>query len=67
MGRYETWKKRCDNATPYANEAVCQLCRHSEWVRTCAFCTGRGRPRKLTQKEWDDTHPCFCPEFEPKA
>ena len=66
MGRYEAWLKRKENATSYANEAVCQRCRYGEWVRTRAFCHGRERVRVLTAKEWDDTKPGFCPEYKPK-
>ena len=66
MGRYEAWLKRKANATPYANEAVCKKCKYAEYVRTKAFCSGRGTARTLSEKEWQNTNPCFCPEYEPK-
>lgn len=66
MGRYEAWLKRKGNATLYANEAVCKKCRYGEWIRTRAFCSGRGKVRALTQKEWEDTRANFCPEYIPK-
>lgn len=67
MSRQDTWRKRIENATQYANEAVCQKCKYAEWIRTAAFCSGRGRPRKLTQKAWESNVPGFCPEYAPKC
>lgn len=66
MGRYEAWLKRKSNATPYANEAVCKKCKHAEYVKTKAFCFGRGTARALSEKEWENTNPCFCPEYKPR-
>ena len=67
MGRYEAWLKRKANATPYANEAVCKKCKHAKWGKTKAFCSGRGKVRTLTLKEWENTKASFCPEYEPKV
>ena len=66
MSRYTQWLKRKENASPYANEAICCRCKHCSWVRFQAFCSGRGRIRRLTEKEMSNTKPCFCPEYEPK-
>lgn len=60
------WLKRKGNATAHAQEAVCRKCKHGEWVRTKAFCRGRGKIRMLTEKEWNSTMPSFCPEYTPK-
>lgn len=67
MSRYQTWLKRKENATSYANEAVCKKCKHAEWVKTKAFCSGKGKVRTLTLKEWENTKASFCPEYEPKV
>lgn len=66
MSRYKTWLKRKENATSYANEAVCKKCKHGEYVRTKAFCSGRGTAKALSEKEWQNTKPCFCPEYKPR-
>ena len=66
MSRYTAWIKRKENATPYANTAVCKKCKYGKWIRTSAFCSGRERIRKLTSKEWEDENPGFCPEFIPR-
>lgn len=66
MGRYETWLKRKANATPYANEAVCKKCRYAEYVKTKAFCSGRGKARTLSEKEWQYITSHFCPEYMPR-
>ena len=66
MSRYSSWLKRKENATPYANEAVCKKCKYGEWVRTSAFCTGRGRSKKIPDKVWFNTNASYCPEFVPK-
>ena len=66
MGRYEAWLKRKADATPYANEAVCRSCKYGKWVRTKAFCSGRGRTRSLKQSEWDNLRPGYCPEYIPR-
>ena len=44
---YRTWLKRKENETPYANKANCRKCRHGKWVKTSAFCTGQGKPKKI--------------------
>lgn len=66
MGRYEAWLERKSNATPYANEAVCKKCKYGKYVRTKAFCLGRGTTRALSEKEWQSTIPSFCPEYKPR-
>ena len=64
---YKTWLKRKENETPYANQANCSRCRYGEWVRTSAFCTGQGRPKKISYKSWDTDKTGYCPEFLPKS
>lgn len=66
MGRYESWLKRKANTTSCANEAVCKKCKYGEYVRTKAFCSGRGAVRALSEKEWQNTKPQFCPEYKPR-
>lgn len=63
---YKTWMKRKENATPYANEANCRRCKYGEWVRTSAFCVGRGYARKIPYGAWDTNKVSYCPEYEPK-
>lgn len=64
---YKSWLKRKENATPYANEANCRRCRYGEWVRTSAFCTGHGKPKKIPYKLWDTDKTGYCTEFMPKS
>lgn len=63
---YKTWLARKEHATPFANQAVCRKCKYCSNVRSAWFCSGRGRYRKLTQKEINSSSPCFCPEYIPK-
>lgn len=64
--RYKAWLKRKENATQYANKANCRKCRHGEWVKTSAFCTGQGRAKKIPYKSWDTDKIGYCPEFMPR-
>ncbi len=63
---YKSWLKRKENATPYANEANCRRCIHCEWVRTSAFCSGDGKPKKIPYKQWDTCKTSYCPEYIPR-
>ena len=47
MSRYTAWKKRQEHASPYANEANCRRCKHSERVSIHAYCNGFGKPKKI--------------------
>lgn len=67
MASYKAWLKRKANATPYANEANCRKCKHGEWVRTSAFCSGRGRSVKIPHKTWEYDKTFYCPEFYPEG
>lgn len=63
---YKSWLKRKENETPYAYEANCRRCIHSEWVRTSAFCNGNGKPKKIPYKQWDTDKISYCPEYIPR-
>lgn len=66
MSRYTEWQKRCQNATPYANEAVCPRCINYSQVRGVGFCRRSGQWVKLPAKAVYDSKPGFCPEYLPK-
>lgn len=66
MSRYTEWQKRCQNATPYAHEAVCTRCINDSQVKATGFCCRTGRWTKLPAKEVYESKPGFCPEYIPK-
>ena len=66
MASYKAYQKRKENASPYANQANCRKCKYCEWVRTNAFCSGFGRPRKIKYAEWDTDKVGYCTQFIPK-
>ena len=66
MSRYTAWQKRCQNATPYAHEAVCTRCINYSQVRATGFCCRTGRWTKLPEKAVYDSKPGFCPGYIPK-
>ena len=66
MASYKAFKKRQENASPYANNANCRKCKHGDWVRTSAFCSGFGKAKKIRYDEWDTEKTGYCTQFMPR-
>lgn len=66
MASYKAFKKRQENASPYANSANCRKCKYGEYVRTSAFCSGFGTPQKIRYSDWDTEKVGYCTRFLPK-
>lgn len=65
MSRYTAWKKRQEHASPYANEANCRRCKHSERVSIHAYCNGFGKPKKIPWKYYDTDKIGYCTAYYP--
>ena len=65
MSRYTAWKKRQEHASPYANEANCRRCKHSERISIHAYCNGYGKPKKIPWKYYDTDKIGYCTEYYP--
>lgn len=65
MAGYKAFKKRQENASPYANNANCRKCKYGEWVRTSAFCSGFGKVTKIRYNDWDTEKTGYCTQFMP--
>ena len=66
MSRYTEWKKRKENASPYANEANCRRCKYSELIYGRAWCNGFSKARRIPQKAYWDTTDGYCTAYFPK-
>ena len=66
MTSYKAYQKRKENASPYANQANCSKCKYGDWVRTNAFCSGFGSPRKIRYADWDTEKTGYCTQFMPR-
>ena len=66
MSRYTEWKKRQENASPYANEANCRKCKYAELIYGRAWCNGFSKARRIPQKTYWDTMDGYCTAYFPK-
>ena len=66
MSRYTEWKKRQENASPYANEANCRRCKYAELIYGRAWCNGFSKARRIPQKTYWSTTDGQCTAYFPK-
>ena len=66
MSSYKAFKKRQENASPYAYNANCRKCKYGSWIRTSAFCSGFGKAKKIRYDDWDTEKNGYCTQFMPK-
>lgn len=66
MANYKAFKKRQENASPFASNANCRKCEYGNWIRTSAFCSGFGKARKIRYADWDTEKNGYCTQFKPR-
>ena len=66
MASYKAFKKRQENASPYACNANCRRCKYGEWVVTTAFCSGFGKVNRIRYADWDTEKIGYCTQFMPR-
>jgi hypothetical protein len=63
MSSYKAYLKRKENASPYADKAVCMLCKHCETVRLNRYCHGFYGTKKIPSKRHWDIKPSYCTQY----
>ena len=66
MSRYSAYKKRKENASPYAAHAVCRKCVHCTNVRAALFCYGFDKIKKIPASANPDKEG-YCTQYYPKG
>lgn len=60
------WKKRKENASPFAHEANCRRCKYSELIYGMAWCNGFSKAERIPQSVYWKSSEGYCTAFYPK-
>lgn len=66
MASYKAFKKRQENASPFASNANCRKCKYGNWIRSSAFCSGFDKVTKIRYDNWETEKIGYCTQFIPR-